>query len=49
VDVAGAKERMSIKSIPSFQIFINGGMVDEYAAGKSLPAVPKELALLVDM
>jgi len=49
IDVQGAKERMRLKTIPSFQVFKSGDMVDQYAAGKSIPGVPKDLARLIDL
>ena len=38
----------SLSSIPTFQLWKNGKLQEQYVAGNSIPAVPKKLTELID-
>lgn len=42
------KDRLDVKQIPTFQVWKNKKLVDEYVAGKSIPAIPKRVATMLD-
>ena len=39
---------MCASSIPTFQLWRGGEKIEQYIAGKSVPAVPRELTALID-
>jgi len=42
------KERAGVNSIPTFQVWKEGQLRDQFVAGASIPAVPKALAEMID-
>jgi len=42
------KDRMGVSQIPTWQVWKNKELADQYVAGKSIAAVPKALAQMVD-
>jgi len=42
------RDRMGVTQIPTFQVWKNNLLADQYVAGKSIAAVPKAVAQMVD-